>query len=205
MTKILLVRHGHVDGIAPERFRGRTELPLTPLGERQAAATAGRIAAGWSPGALYTSPMQRAVDTGAPIAAACGLRPQILPDLNDIDYGAWSWMTHDAARQADPAGFERWFAAPQLMRFPGGESLQDLAGRAADALRLVTQAHPEATVALVSHDSFNRALLMLLLDQPLSAYWKLAQSPCAISEMDFAGNGVRVLRVNDTTHLGHIR
>jgi probable phosphoglycerate mutase len=204
VTKILLVRHGHVEGIEPERFRGRTELPLTQLGERQAAATAMRIAAGWSPAAIFTSPMQRALATGRPIAEACHLAARALADLNDIDYGDWTWMTHDAAREQHPAAFDLWFAAPQLMRFPGGESLQDLARRAADALRFVIDAHADATVVLVGHDSFNRALLMLLLDQPLSAYWKLAQSPCAINEMEVAEGHVRVLRVNDTTHLDHV-
>ena len=71
---------------------------------------------------------------------------------------------------------------PQLMRFPGGESLQDLVARAADALRFVLARHEASsdTVVLVGHDSVNRALLLQLLDQPLPAYWRVAQQPCAI-------------------------
>jgi phosphoserine phosphatase len=205
MTKILLVRHGHVEGIDPERFRGRTELPLTALGKRQAAATAVRIAGAWTPAAVYTSPMQRAVATGAPIAAACAAPARTLGDLNDIDYGAWSWKTHEAAREEDPEAYALWYAAPQLMRFPGGESLPDLARRAGDALRLASQAHEHETVVMVGHDSLNRAMLMLLLDQPLSAYWKLAQSPCGINEIDIEDGRVRVQRINDTTHLDQVR
>jgi phosphoserine phosphatase len=44
VTKILLIRHGHVEGIEPQRFRGRAELPLTTLGRAEAAAVARRIA-----------------------------------------------------------------------------------------------------------------------------------------------------------------
>jgi hypothetical protein len=48
MTKVILTRHGHVEGISPERFRGRTDLPLTELGQAQAKAVATRIARAWN-------------------------------------------------------------------------------------------------------------------------------------------------------------
>jgi phosphoserine phosphatase len=70
MPKILLTRHGHVDGISPERFRGQTELALTEKGLAQAAALAERIRREWRPAAIYTSPLQRCVATGEAIAAA---------------------------------------------------------------------------------------------------------------------------------------
>ena len=57
---------------------------------------------------------------------------------------------------------------------------------------------------MVGHDSVNRALLLQLLDLPLSAYWRLAQDPCAISEIDFMDAQPRVLRVNETRHLAEI-
>ena len=201
MTKIILVRHGHVEGLSPERFRGRTDMPLTALGRHQAAAAAARIARTWPPAAIYTSPMGRCVETGDAIADQTGAPAQILGQLNDLDYGTWSWKTCDEMRAASPALFGRWFEAPQLMRFPGGESLQDVVARGADAIRLAAEVHSQETVVLVGHDSVNRAMLLQLLDQPLSAYWTLVQSPCAISEVEILGDRVRVLRVNDTAHL----
>ena len=57
------------------------------------------------------------------------------------------------------------------------------------------------TVVLVGHDSVNRALLLQLLDQPLSAYWKLAQDPCCLNEIVIAGEKVEILRINDTAGL----
>ena len=80
--------------------------------------------------------------------------------------------------------FDAWFATPQFIRFPDGESLQDLVASAANALRLVLSRHPDETIVLVGHDSVNRALLLELLDQPLSAYWRLAQAPCCLNEID---------------------
>ena len=200
MTKIILVRHGHVEGIRPARFRGRTDIPLMPEGVAEAAAVARRIALHWKPVAIYTSPLKRCVDTSASIAQACGLEATNLPALIDIDYGHWNWKTYDEAKAENATLFEQWFATPELVRFPEGESLQDLVGRAADVLRFVREEHPDDTVVLVTHDSLNRAALLLLLDQPLSAYWRLSQSPCAINEVNI-DTRIRVERINDTCHL----
>jgi broad specificity phosphatase PhoE len=204
MTKILLIRHGHVEGIHPARFRGRTELPLTSRGVAEAHAVAQRIATAWKPSTVYTSPLSRCVATGEAIAKACGVESQILDDLNDIDYGAWQFKRFDEIQEAHPSLFNAWFATPHLFRFPRGESLQDLVARASDAVRFTLAHHPEGTVVLVSHDSVNRALLLQLLDQPLSSYWRLAQHPCCINEIDVVDGKVRILRINETHHLSEI-
>jgi broad specificity phosphatase PhoE len=202
MTTILLTRHGHVEGIRPARFRGRAELVLTSTGLAQAEALARRIAAGWKPAAVYTSPLQRCVVTGERIAAACGVTAEARAGLADIDYGAWKMRTHDEVRADAPETYAQWHAAPQLVRFPGGESLQDVAARASDVVREVLQRHAGETVVLVGHDSVNRVLLMQLLEMPLSAYWRLVQDPCTLNEVEASAAGaVQVRRLNDTNHL----
>jgi broad specificity phosphatase PhoE len=201
MTKILLIRHGHVEGIAPKRFRGHANMPLTALGLAQAQAVARRIAAGWQPVKVYTSPLERCVATGDAIAEACGIGTEVLDVLIDIDYGAWQGKADAEVAATEPALYHAWRDAPQLVRFPGGESLQDLVARTADALRDTLARHPDDTVVLVGHDSVNRALLLQVLDQPLSAYRRLAQSPCCINEIDANDGHIEVLRVNETAHL----
>jgi phosphoserine phosphatase len=198
MTHILLVRHGHVDGIAPERFRGRRDVDLSPRGMRQAQTTARRIAAQWRPAAIYTSPLRRCIQTAAQIGSACGLTTTVLDDLNDLHFGDWEWHTHDEVRAEWPALFARWLAAPQLLRFPHGESLQDLAARMANVLRLVCDRHALETAVVVGHNACNRVLLLQALDQPLSAYWRLAQDPCSVSEIEVSGTAITVRRMNET-------
>jgi phosphoserine phosphatase len=201
MTKIILVRHGHVEGIDPPRFRGRTEIPLTDLGVHQATATAGRISKSWRVAAIYTSPMCRCVATAKAISVAMGVPYETLGTLSDLDYGSWQGRTYQEVEAQDPELFARWRGAPQLVRFPDGDSLQDLIGRGADAIRLVLDRHRTETVVLVGHDSVNRAILLQLLDQPLSAYWRLTQDPCGISEIDVLDGRVRARLVNGTRHL----
>jgi broad specificity phosphatase PhoE len=204
VTKILLTRHGHVEGIEPKRFRGRADLALTERGRAEAEAVAKRIASGWRPSMIYTSPLRRCIATGASISKACGVEARALDALNDIDYGAWQFKTFEEMRETNPEAFAAWFATPHLVRFPNGESLQDLVARTADALRFVLACHADETVVLVGHDSINRALLLQLLDQPLSSYWRTIQDPCCINEIDVVDGCVRVLRINETCRLAGI-
>ena len=204
MTKIILTRHGHVEGIKPERFRGREPLQLTKRGVAEAATLAQRIARRWRPSHIYTSPMGRCIATAAAIARATGVAAKTCEDLNDIDYGAWQFKTFVEVKGQDAGLFAAWFAKPQQVRFPNGESLQDLAARTANALRMVLARHRDETVVLVGHDSVNRALLLELLELPLSAYWRLTQEPCCINEVDVNDAGVCVRSINETQHLDAI-
>ena len=89
--RIILSRHGQVEGIDPPRFRGRMELVLTDLGRHQATALGAAVATQFKSAAIYTSPMQRCRDTGAAIAQACGVPAQVQPGIDDFDYGEWQW------------------------------------------------------------------------------------------------------------------
>ena len=110
-------------------------------------------------------------------------------------------MTYEQARTRNPQLFAAWFATPQWVRFPRGESLQDVALRTADVLRHILSRHPADTVVLVGHDSVNRVLLTQVLNMPLSSYWKLVQDPCCINEIEVTNCAFRLGRMNDTFHL----
>ena len=200
-TRIILTRHGHVEGISPRRFRGRENIPLTDLGRAQAQATARRIAKLWRPVIVLTSPLDRCVATGAAIANACDAPNRVLDALMEIDYGEWQWKTHEEINRVHPELYTKWNLTPHLFRFPSGESLQDLISRTSDALRHVLNHYQDCTVVLVGHNTVCRVLLMQILDQPVSAYWRLHFSPCGISEIEFERNVPRVLRMNESGHL----
>jgi phosphoserine phosphatase len=201
MTRIVLVRHGHVPGITPERFRGRMDIALSDEGLRQAETTARYIAARWLPTFVYTSPLSRCRVTGQAIAIQCGVTAAVLPELNDLDYGTWQWKTHEDAGRECPERYRLWCQTPQLVHFPEGEGLRELAARTAEALRLILERHPDETIVAVSHDSSNRVLLLQVLQLPLSAYWLLTQEPCGLSEFILEKDRRIVVRINETAHL----
>ena len=201
MTTGVLTRHGHVEGIDPPRFRGQHQLPLSERGHREAALTAGRIAAAWRPAAVLTSPLQRCVATGSWIAKDCGLQPTAIDGLLDLNYGDWQWKTHEEVAQRWPRLFALWRTSPPLVRFPSGESLQDIVLRSIDVFRSAIDRFPHDTVVLVGHESVNRALLLQLLDLPLSAYWTVRQDPCCINVIEVENDALRVASLNDTRHI----
>jgi broad specificity phosphatase PhoE len=200
-TKILLVRHGHVEGIHPERFRGRAEIPLSTLGEKQRLLTASRIKESSEPVIVLTSSLGRCIATGEAIAAACAVQSQSLPELYDIDYGAWQWKTHDEIRQSEPLAFECWKKFPDQMQMPEGESLQQVLVRATQALTRILKEYEGQTVVVVSHDSVNRVLLLHILGLPLSKYWSIKQDPCCINEVAFDEGVFQIKSINETWHL----
>ena len=201
MVRIILARHGHVDWLAPERFRGRAELPLSDLGRRQAQAVARYIAATWKPDAVYTSPLGRCRETGAEIAAPFRLELRPVDGLADIDYGEWQGLTRDEAQERWPDETELWFRTPHIAAIPGGETLAALLSRTSAALRDILWRHPDQTVVLVGHDSVNRVLLLFAMELPLSRYWHLRKDPCCVNELLFDNGSVAIGSINQTQHL----
>lgn len=204
MTRLLLIRHGEVQGIDPPVFRGRLDLPLTSRGVRQAEATANHLVGRASLGTIYCSPLSRCVRTADAICAPFQTSAISHPELNDISYGAWSGMSLDEARKQWPEEVMLWLTAPHAMRIPGGESLQELASRTTEALIDILHGHPHGTVALVTHDSVIRVLLCHALGLPLSSYWLFAPSPCGISRLAFNDRRFTLESFNETQHLSDI-
>lgn len=200
-TTCILVRHGHVEGIHPPRFRGRAELPLTPLGERQAHALCNRIAAEWKPDAVYSSPMGRCLRTAGILARPFDLAVEPVADLNDLDYGAWQGLGKDEVHRRWPEEYARWRRMPHLVSLPDGENLRALSGRATRALHDIAHRHRDGTVIVTAHDSVNRTLLLYALDLPLSRYRSIAQAPCALNVLEFVGGRWSILTINETGHL----
>ena len=200
-TRVLLIRHGDVEGLAPARFRGRRDVPLSALGEHHVEAASRRVARDWRIEALYASPLQRCLATAARIAAATGVEARPLEGLVDIDYGDWTWRTHEEVAREQPEAWKVWHETPDEMRFPGGESLADMAERATDALRTVSEAAPNGCIALVTHDAVVRALVIQSMGLSLRLYHRLTVAPASISELDLVHAGPGVVRLSDTGHI----
>jgi broad specificity phosphatase PhoE len=200
-TRVLLIRHGDVEGIKPARFRGRRDVPLSDLGERHVEAAARRIARDWRIEALYASPLQRCLATAAQISKTTGVEARPLEGLLDIDYGDWTWRTHEEAAREHPEAWKIWRETPDEMRFPGGESLAEMTERATAAMRAAAEAAPDGCVALVTHDAVVRALVIEQMGLSLRLYHRLTVAPASISELDLARAGPELVRLSDTGHI----
>lgn len=201
MTRLLLIRHGEVEGIDPPIFRGRMDLPLTRRGVLQAQATAEHLAGRMALGTVYCSPLTRCVRTADILCERFQIAAITHPELNDISYGAWSGLSIDQVRGKWPEELLVWLTSPQLARIPGGESLQELTARATEALAGVLRKHLHGTLVLVTHDSVIRVLLCHALGLPLSSYWTFSPSPCGITRLAYVDQRFTLESFNETQHL----
>ncbi len=201
MTTLVLVRHGETEWNRVERFRGRADVPLNETGRAQAAATARRIRQVWTPSAVYTSPLSRALRTAEAIGAEVGLPVNPHPGLLDIDYGAWQGLTPDEVRQRWPEEARAWFERPQTALIPGGETFAQVCERGGHAAGELADRHDGKTIVLVGHTVVNRAIVLSLLGLSGDLFWRIRQDPCAVSVFDAQGGVFTLVTLNDTCHL----
>lgn len=183
---VVLVRHGRTAGNAAGAIMGHRDLPLDEVGERQAAglavalaARAGRAerarGAGWSAGlggvgggpidAVHSSPLRRARQTAAAVAAACGVPVVIDAELVELDFGR---AATDASGGARPKLEVK--TRHRYEPLPGGESLHDV-WRRLEVLhhRLRPQIDAGRLVVLVGHYRANQLLEGLLRGRDFDA------------------------------------
>lgn len=201
IQRILLVRAGRTRLSAERRFGGRADPPLDDRGRWEADALAQRLARDWRPGLVLASAAWRATDTARAIAAWSRCTWEAWPGLADLDVGDWEGLTSNEARGRDPAVFGRWFTAPAAVAFPGGERLLQLRIRARALLDALAMKARTEVVAVVGHDSINRAILLEALGLPLSHYHRLRQDTCCLNVIAPNRFGHVVLTLNDTGHL----
>ena len=141
----MLVRHGETEWSRTGRHTGRTDLPLTPEGERQARAV-GQALRGRSFALVVSSPLQRALHT----AELAGFEPQLRDELAEWDYGSYDGLTTPQIREQVP-GWTVWgYGAPD------GESVEDVSARADRALAELLEV--DGDVLVFSHGHFLRVL-----------------------------------------------
>src|SRR5690242_12908104 len=160
-TTLYLLRHAATEAnlARPARLQGRRcDPPLAPLGLRQAAATRDLLAV--RPiDVCFCSPLLRAVQTAAVIAAPHGLTPRPLDALTECDVGAWEGLDWGTVRERDPETYHQYMADPAAIPYPGGESFADVHRRAAAALDRLLADHAGRTLLVVSHHVVNRTYL----------------------------------------------
>lgn len=173
-------------------------MPGVTLGEeghRQARALAGRLA-GEAIEAVYSSPMERARETAAPVAARLSLEPHVEDGVTEIDFGHWTGR--DFASLDGDAAWTRWNAERGTARPPGGESMAEAQARALGALERLRARHPEGRVAVVSHADVIKSVLAAILGIALDGIGRFEIQPASISALALWPGGGKVLSMNET-------
>ncbi|KWX01407.1 hypothetical protein TH66_00955 [Carbonactinospora thermoautotrophica] len=167
--EIVLVRHGETEWTRSGQHTGRTDIPLTEQGRRQARLL-GRLLGDRDFALVMTSPLRRAADTCA--LAGYGDHARVCDDLREIDYGEYEGRTTRDIRNEVP-GWTVW-----THPLPAGETLEEVGRRADRVLALARQAGGD--VALFGHGHMLRVLGARWCGLPAATARHLELEPAAV-------------------------
>jgi ribonuclease H / adenosylcobalamin/alpha-ribazole phosphatase len=200
-TTTLLLRHGQTALSVDRRFAGRGDVPLTDVGQQQAAAAAASLASRGGIDLVVTSPLQRARRTAEAVADATGAPLLVDDDLAETDFGDWEGRTFAEVRKQWPDEMNAWMASADVAP-PGGESLAAAARRALAALDRMLAEHSRKTIVVVSHVTPIKTIICRALLAPPAALFRIHLDVASLSEADWYADGPALLRsMNDTAHL----
>jgi broad specificity phosphatase PhoE len=195
MTTFLLIRHGETDAVGREIMGWRPGWRLNANGREQANRLANRLARRRLE-AIYTSPLERAVETAAILAAPHGLEPRQNADFAEVRFGQW-----EGCKVGELERMEEWRRYNQFrsgVRPPGGELLVEVQTRVVRKLESLVPLHAGAEIAVVSHGDALRSALAFYLGIPLDLILRFEISPASLSVLELAEWGARVMSMNET-------
>jgi probable phosphomutase (TIGR03848 family) len=199
-TRVLLIRHASNDFVAAKRLPGRTPgVHLNEKGLAEAHAVAERLAAAPLAG-VYSSPLERALETAGPIAERQGVPLAVCEALAETDCGEWTGETLESLSQTEL--WRQIQVAPSCARFPGGESIAEVQARVVAVVAELRSAHPGQTIAVVSHADPIKLLLAFHVGLHMDMFQRFVVAPASISEIAFGPVRPQLVRSNDCAHLG---
>ena len=193
-TTFFLVRHAAHDRVGTVLCGRMQGISLGEDGRLQARALADRFVSE-NVVSVYTSPLERAVETAEPIAARIGKRLERSSDIIEIDFGAWSGKSFDML--ADDPLWSTWNSSRSTTRPPQGETMLEAQVRIVRTMERLRHLHAGASVILVSHSDVIKAALLYHLGMSIDAYARLEVSPASISTLVVGEWGSKVLRMNE--------
>ena len=200
MTKIIVVRHGQTKWNLGQVFRGTADVPLNETGKKQAGGLA-KALRDYKISTVYSSPLSRATETAEAVAKKHGLEIKISSLLLDINYGQWQGVSHQEVEKKWPEIYKLWYQAPHKVKFPEGESLDDVRKKVKKFLEKIVSEHQGETIAAASHRVAIKILLCAALGIDNSHFWQLKQNTASFSILEYEKGVFSLACLNETCHL----
>lgn len=200
---LYFVRHGQADSNRDARFGGWSDVPLTELGHRQAAAAAAELRRR-GPTVLVTSDLTRARETAAPIAEALGLEPRLEPGLRERSLGMFDGLSFADAETRYPDVWKRLMSRDPDAVPEGGETADTVFRRVSAAVDRIVADHAGERIAIVTHGlaMFHVFTHVCGLGSPSGdlPVFVLVDN-ASISQLERRNDRWRIVSLNDTAHL----
>jgi alpha-ribazole phosphatase len=201
LSKILLVRHGITKMHASDRFWGKTDIPLSTVGKKQAGQLRDRLATEKFD-VIYASTLRRARSTAEIIASGHEAKITACKELDECDFGDIEGLSYEEIKKDYPVlaeELEHWKA----VAFPGGESLEQLNARVRTFLKKLKKRRLPDTVLIVAHGGPLRLIICNLLGLGLDFWLKIRIDLASLSIMETYPQATILSLLNDASHLNH--
>ena len=204
-TQILLIRHGETDWNRIKRIQGHIDIPLAASGLEQAGRLARRLADEAQQGgridAIYSSDLQRAMQTAQPIADVLGLPLNLRKGLRERSYGAFQGYDRDEIAERYPEEYDHWQTRDAGFAPPEGESMRAFYHRVMDAITPIVAAHHGGRVACVAHGGVLDCVYRFARDLSLEVPRDYALLNTSLNVVEFDGGKATVRSWADVSHL----
>jgi alpha-ribazole phosphatase len=203
LPRLFAVRHGITDWNALGRIQGHSQSELTDTGRKQAEAISDRLACERID-AIYSSDLNRAMDTARAIGRPHALAVHADARLREAAYGDWEGRTMDELRLLYPETVTQWMTEPVAVAPTGGESLEQVAARVGSLLDEFRARPTEEQIVVVGHGGSIRALLCLALNLPQGYSRRVRVDTASLSVVELKPTRSVVMAVNDRHHLTEV-
>ncbi len=194
MLILLLIRHGENDYVKKNKLPGQqTGIHLNERGQKQAAALADSLK-GLPVKAVYSSSLERAVETAGPLATALGREVQTRPALMDLNIGSWTGRSLKMLNR-----IKAWKIvqrAPSLFHFPEGESFLQAQERIVSELDNIVQAQKKGLVAVVFHSDPIKLAIAHYIGLPFDHFQRLVIGTGSVSILGVHEFGAVLMGLN---------
>jgi broad specificity phosphatase PhoE len=204
-TEVFMVRHGQTDSNVGGLLHGATDVPLNPVGLRQADLVASRIEQLYSLDSLHSSPLKRALRTARAISSRTGIEPRLHSGLAEMNFGQVEGLTLAAMSEQFPELAKRFSDFSDLdARFPGGESRREFHSRVRLALDRIVTSHSGQRLVVVAHGGVIASLVAQILGDDPNDWRRYTIDNCSVTHLEFATSGPIAHLLNDVVHLEQI-
>lgn len=200
-TKVLLVRHGETEWNKLGKFQGCKDIDLSEEGFKQAKYLFNRFNNDFD--YIYTSPLKRALQTAEVITTNNEIKPTIINELREINFGEWEGLTIKEIENNFPDEFNNWRTDKIDAFMCGGDlSINNASMRAKSAIYDIVAKHKGKKILIVAHGGIIKASLIGLFDWDMTMYHKISLGNTAICEINFDLDlNPSIVTINDTSHL----
>ncbi|MEF9933996.1 MAG: histidine phosphatase family protein [Clostridium sp.] len=173
--ELIFIRHGETNLNSMRVYQGHINESLNLRGINQIREVACKVK-GFVPNKIYTSPLNRALETTDIIIKECGINitPKVDERISEIDFGLWDGIAYNKVMEGYESEYKEFLRDYKSFTFPGGESFENFYNRCAEFIDEITSTKTDETIFVIAHGGVIRVFLLYLLSMNKDMFYSFS-------------------------------